>query len=43
LSDTPVTYRLPPPVLGEHTNEVLGEILNKSAAEIDALKAKKIV
>jgi formyl-CoA transferase/CoA:oxalate CoA-transferase len=25
LSDTPVTYRLPPPLLGEHTQEVLSE------------------
>jgi crotonobetainyl-CoA:carnitine CoA-transferase CaiB-like acyl-CoA transferase len=23
FSNTPVTYRLPPPQLGEHTNEIL--------------------
>jgi len=26
LADTPVTYRLPPPVLGEHTDEVLEQL-----------------
>jgi crotonobetainyl-CoA:carnitine CoA-transferase CaiB-like acyl-CoA transferase len=26
LSDTPASYRLPPPRLGEHTEEVLGEL-----------------
>jgi crotonobetainyl-CoA:carnitine CoA-transferase CaiB-like acyl-CoA transferase len=26
FSDTPVSYRLPPPILGEHTNEVLHEL-----------------
>lgn len=25
LSDTPITYRLPPPLLGEHTRDVLSE------------------
>ena len=26
MSDTPVTYRLPPPLMGEHTDEVLREL-----------------
>ena len=26
MSDTPVVYRLPPPLMGEHTEEVLGEL-----------------
>ena len=26
LSDTPATYRLPPPLLGEHTDEILAEL-----------------
>jgi crotonobetainyl-CoA:carnitine CoA-transferase CaiB-like acyl-CoA transferase len=25
MSDTPVDYRLPPPLMGEHTEEVLRE------------------
>jgi len=29
FSDTPVEYKLPPPRLGEHTEEVLKELLNK--------------
>jgi len=27
FSDTPVSYRLPPPKLGEHTKEIVGELL----------------
>ena len=26
MSDTPVEYRLPPPLMGEHTEEVLREL-----------------
>ena len=26
MSDTPVEYRLPPPLMGEHTEEVLKEL-----------------
>ena len=37
LSASPVTYRLPPPALGAHTREVLGEILGLGAAQLDAL------
>jgi crotonobetainyl-CoA:carnitine CoA-transferase CaiB-like acyl-CoA transferase len=42
FSETPVEYRLAPPALGQHTEEVLRG-LGKSDAEIAALKAKKIV
>lgn len=31
LSETPVTYRRPPPMVGEHTDEVLEELLNLDA------------
>jgi len=37
LSATPVQYRRPPPLLGEHTNEVLRE-LGWSTDEIEALR-----
>lgn len=37
LSDTPVEYRWPPPLLGEHTQEVLREVLRLEEAEIDGL------
>ena len=43
LSRTPVEYRSAPPVLGEHTDEVLGELLGYSAEAIAALKAGGVV
>lgn len=38
LSDTPVSYRRPPPTLGEHTEEVLGEYIGLGAAELRSLR-----
>ena len=43
LSATPPDYRLPPPLLGEHTEEVLGELLGMSAAEIAGLRERGVV
>ena len=43
LSATPASYRSAPPVLGEHTNAVLSDVLKMSAAEIAALKEKGIL
>ena len=43
FSDTPVTYRLPPPMLGQHTDEVLRELLGMDAATIAALRAEKVI
>ena len=42
FSATPVEYDLPPPLLGQHTREVLGGVLGLSAAELDALAARGI-
>ncbi|MCS6844303.1 MAG: CoA transferase [Caldilineales bacterium] len=42
LSATPPTYRLPPPRLGEHTDQVLAE-LGYDAAAIAALRGQGIV
>ena len=39
LSATPGSVRTPSPALGEHTGEVLRELLALSAAEIEALRA----
>jgi len=43
MSETPVSYRRPPPKLGEHSDEVLRELLKLSDAEIAALKDKGVV
>ena len=43
FSGTPLEYRLPPPLLGEHTEEVLRSLLGKSAAQIAALRAEGVV
>jgi crotonobetainyl-CoA:carnitine CoA-transferase CaiB-like acyl-CoA transferase len=40
---TPVTYQVPPPLLGQHTREVLQQVLGYDAARIDALHARGIV
>ncbi|MEE4707068.1 CaiB/BaiF CoA-transferase family protein [Pseudomonas alliivorans] len=38
LSETPVEYRRAPPLLGEHTSEVLQALLGMSEGEVAALK-----
>ena len=43
FSATPVEYRLAPPLLGEHTDEVLKGLLGKSDAEIAALRAEGVL
>ncbi|MCX7381325.1 MAG: CaiB/BaiF CoA-transferase family protein [Alphaproteobacteria bacterium] len=43
LSETPADYRVPPPVLGEHTDQILGDLLGMSAREISKLRGKGIV
>jgi crotonobetainyl-CoA:carnitine CoA-transferase CaiB-like acyl-CoA transferase len=43
LSETPADYRLPPPLLGEHTDAVLSERLGLDAAAIAVLREKKVI
>lgn len=43
FSETPLEYRLAPPLLGEHTDEVLRGLLGKSDAEIASLRAEGVV
>lgn len=43
LSDTPTTLRRPPPMLGEHTAEVLGEVLHLDEARIEELTASGVI
>ncbi len=43
LAGTPVKYEQPPPALGEHTAEVLGKLLGKSADDIAKLREKGVI
>ncbi|MDB5988073.1 MAG: putative CoA-transferase [Nevskia sp.] len=43
FSESPVTYRTPPPLTGEHTDEVLGEWLGLDAAKLERLRAAKVI
>src|SRR5690348_16764846 len=43
FSATPLEYRLAPPVLGEHTDEVLRGLLGKSDSEMARLRAAKVI
>jgi crotonobetainyl-CoA:carnitine CoA-transferase CaiB-like acyl-CoA transferase len=42
-SRTPISYDAPPPMLGEHTEEVLRDLLGKSPSQIEELRAQRIV
>ena len=43
FSETPIEYRHAPPLLGEHTEEVLRSILGKSDGEIARLRAAGVI
>jgi formyl-CoA transferase len=43
LSTTPPAYRLPPPVMGEHTEEVLSGLLHMGPEAIKDLRAKGVI
>jgi crotonobetainyl-CoA:carnitine CoA-transferase CaiB-like acyl-CoA transferase len=43
MSGTPVSYRRTPPMLGEHTDEVLSEMLNLDAAACAELRKKGVI
>lgn len=43
FSETPCEVHLPPPVLGQHTEEILKEDLGMSEQEIQRLRAEKII
>jgi crotonobetainyl-CoA:carnitine CoA-transferase CaiB-like acyl-CoA transferase len=43
LSETPVDYRLPPPVLAQHTAEVLRERLGLDEARLAHLREKGVI
>ncbi|HKA54208.1 MAG TPA: CoA transferase, partial [Candidatus Binatia bacterium] len=43
LSEASVTCRAHPPLLGEHTDEILTSMLNYSGAEVARLRAEGVV
>jgi crotonobetainyl-CoA:carnitine CoA-transferase CaiB-like acyl-CoA transferase len=42
-SRTPISYGVPPPLLGEHTEEVLRDLLGKTPEEIARLRAENVI
>ena len=43
FTGTPLEFKVPPPTLGQHTDEILREVLGRSAAEVARLKAGGII
>ena len=43
FSATPVRHELPPPQLGEHTDGVLGGLLGLTGAELNGLRARRVI
>jgi len=43
FSATPVQYDLPPPLLGQHTDEVLREVLGLNEEQIATLRTEKVI
>ena len=43
LSQTPIEYERSPPLLGQHTDEVLGRLLNLDADAIARLRAAAVI
>lgn len=43
FSRTPVSYEMPPPELGQHTDEILSRLLNKTRESIEELRQKGVI
>ena len=43
LQATPPSYRRPPPMIGQHTDEALGELLGLSDKELASLRVAKVI
>ncbi|MDC1286536.1 CoA transferase [Gammaproteobacteria bacterium] len=43
LSQTPIEYKLSPPMLGQHTDEVLGRLLNLDSDAIEELRDAAVI
>jgi crotonobetainyl-CoA:carnitine CoA-transferase CaiB-like acyl-CoA transferase len=43
LSETPVQHKCPPPLLGQHTDEILRDVLGWQDPAIAALRDRKVI
>ena len=43
FSATPITYEIPPPALGQHTQEILEKVLHKTEEQIAQLHSSGTV
>ncbi len=43
MSETPASYRLPPPTMGQHTGDVLAELLGLSVQDQQSLRDKGVI
>ena len=43
MSGSPVEYRMPPPLLGEHTDSVLGQLAGLSTSELEELRRRAVI
>jgi crotonobetainyl-CoA:carnitine CoA-transferase CaiB-like acyl-CoA transferase len=43
FSGTPLEHKAPPPLLGEHTDEVLQKVLGKKSEEVARLRAQGVI
>ena len=43
FSETPIKHEMPPPALGQHTDEILSQLLKKTSDEIAELKGAGVV
>jgi len=42
-SETPGSVRLPPPLLGQHNNQILSELLGYSNEEIESFRNQEVI
>ena len=43
FANNPIVYRYPPPTLGQHTGEVLKELLDMGEEELEGLRTRGVI